>query len=104
MSSWFSGRGKQANKSKEGPTVGLSNPNLFLDEGAQGFTHVDDAGVDKGIFSLTDIRTDTRQADRGGSRIIALPKNRYQKPPQVSCLNGTDSKGPDKRAISWQKA
>ncbi|KAF2170199.1 hypothetical protein M409DRAFT_64534 [Zasmidium cellare ATCC 36951] len=63
---------------------GLSNPNLFLDDGTQGFTHVKDAGPDNGTFALSEVREDTRQADRGGSRIIALPKDRYQKPPQLA--------------------
>lgn len=84
MSSWFFGRGKQTSKSKDDSMAGLSNPNLFLDEGTQGFTHLKDAGPDNGTFALSEVREDTRQADRGGSRIIALPKDRYQKPPQVS--------------------
>ena len=75
--------------------AGLSNPNLFLDEGTQGFTHSNDAGPDNGTFSLAEVREDKRQADRGGSRIIALPKARYQKPPQVSRVAGGDKRDPN---------
>lgn len=85
--SWFWNR-RQGSKSKDDndSTAGLSNPNLFLDEGTTGFTHLKDVGADKGIFAVGEVREDTRQADRGGSRIIALPRDRYQKPPQVSEL------------------
>lgn len=64
--------------------AGLSNPTKDLEDGAAGFTHLPEAGPDKGVFALSELRERSGKADRGGSRIIALPKGNYLAPPQVS--------------------
>ncbi|CAK3761147.1 hypothetical protein DOTSEDRAFT_22724 [Lecanosticta acicola] len=64
--------------------LGLSTPMNRLENGAAGFTHLSEAGPDTGVFALSEVRENRGQADRGGSRIIALPQQHYEKPPQIA--------------------
>ncbi|EME46680.1 hypothetical protein DOTSEDRAFT_22724 [Dothistroma septosporum NZE10] len=63
--------------------AGLSSHSSFLDDRAVGFTHVKTPAVDRGLFRLTGTQDGT-QAGRGGSRVVALPAGRYQRPPQLA--------------------
>ena len=69
---------------QETKTCGLSNPIRELEDGAKGFTHCPVVGVDSGTFALHELPRRNGQPDRGGSRIIALPQNRYHKAPQIA--------------------
>lgn len=69
---------------QETKTSGLSNPARELEDGAPGFTHCPVAGADSGTFALHELPKRKGQPDRGGSRIIALPHNHYQKAPQIA--------------------
>ncbi|KAK5129601.1 hypothetical protein LTR08_003032 [Meristemomyces frigidus] len=73
---WFS---KQSKPEKAQDT----NTGLLSDSDP-GFTHLSNAGPDKGFFALSDVRERPEKADRGGSRVIALPKGRYEAPPQLA--------------------
>jgi len=75
MASWLFGWGKGKGK------------DTHLGEGDQGFTHLSEPIPDNGGFALGAVRQRPEQPDRGGSRIVALPKGRYEKPPQVSGLH-----------------
>jgi len=54
-----------------------------LGSGDEFFTHSRDPSEDKGVFKLTDVRKRPKQADRGGSRLVRLPKGAYEEPPEV---------------------
>jgi len=82
MSSWlpsFGGSGQQgqeeeAKQWREGT----------LGSGEEFFTHSRDPDQDNGSFKVTDVRKRPKQADRGASRLVRLPKGAYDEPPVVS--------------------
>lgn len=56
----------------------------FLGTGDEGFFHSREATQDEGVFKLSEVRARPKQADRGGSRLVRLPKGNYEQAPQVS--------------------
>ncbi|KAK4935409.1 hypothetical protein LTR66_015461 [Elasticomyces elasticus] len=51
------------------------------------FTHNPEPGPDTGVFDLSEARPgppDAQLPDAGGSRLIALPKRRYTRPPRIA--------------------
>lgn len=55
-----------------------------LGTGDEFFTHSRSPAEDSGVFKVTDVRPRPKEADRGGARLIRIPKGKYEKPPQVS--------------------
>ena len=93
MTSWF-WRSKQ-------------QEHVHLEDGDKRFTHLGDAGPDNGTFRLIEVRPRPDSADRGGSRIVALPEGYYESIPQLAkglkmcdlSYEAIDSQG--KRAIDF---
>lgn len=85
MSSWlpsFGGKGqskeeKQAEEAKAWREGTLGTGDEF-------FTHSRQPDQDNGTFKLTDVRQRPKQADRGGSRLVRLPKGAYEQPPELA--------------------
>jgi hypothetical protein len=58
-----------------------------LGTGDEFFTHSREAGEDTGSFKVTDVRPRPKQADRGASRLVRLPKGYYQEAPVVRTMS-----------------
>ncbi|KAL1590017.1 hypothetical protein WHR41_01392 [Cladosporium halotolerans] len=55
-----------------------------LGTGDEFFTHSRSPAEDSGVFKVTDVRPRPKEADRGGARLIRIPKGKYEKPPQIA--------------------
>jgi hypothetical protein len=83
MTSWIPGFGGKSKKEKQADEAKAWHES-HLGTGDEFFTHTRSAVEDSGSFKLTDVRPRPKEADRGGSRLVKIPKGKYEKPPQVS--------------------
>ena len=81
MTSWIPGFGKSKEEKQADEAKAWHESHLGT--GDEFFTHTRSAVEDSGSFKLTDVRPRPKEADRGGSRLIKIPKGKYEKPPQV---------------------
>lgn len=82
MTSWIPGFGGKSKEEKQADEAKAWHES-HLGTGDEFFTHTRSAVEDSGSFKLTDVRPRPKQADRGGSRLVKIPKGKYEKPPQV---------------------
>ena len=82
MSGWFNFGGGSAEEQQA--EQAKSWKATYLGTGDEGFKHLREAVDDNGVFSLSEVRQKPKQADRGGSRLVRLPKGNYDTAPQVS--------------------
>ena len=86
MTSWIPGFGGKSKEEKQADEAKAWHES-HLGTGDEFFTHTRSAVEDSGSFKLTDVRPRPKHADRGGSRLVKIPKGKYEKPPQVTTLN-----------------
>lgn len=96
MSSWLpKALGGQSREEKQADEAKAWREG-YLGTGDENFKHSREAGEDNGHFKLTEVRQRPKQADRGGSRLVRLPKGHYEEAPQVRYTFGED------RLKSWR--
>jgi len=83
MTSWIPGFGGKSKEEKQADEAKAWHES-HLGTGDEFFTHTRSAVEDSGSFKLTDVRPRPKDADRGGSRLVKIPKGKYDKPPQVA--------------------
>lgn len=81
MSSWLPSFGRGGGNSQEEEAKQWREGTLG--SGEEFFTHSRDPDQDNGSFKVTDVRKRPKQADRGASRLVRLPKGAYDEPPVV---------------------
>lgn len=83
MSSWIPGFGGGKSKEEKQADEAKQWHESHLGTGDEFFTHSRSTGDDTGSFKLTDLRPRPKEADRGGARLVRIPKGKYEKPPQA---------------------
>lgn len=83
MSSWLPSFGRGQSREQKQAEEAKAWREGTLGTGDEFFTHSRQPDQDNGIFKLTDVRKRPKQADRGGSRLVRLPKGAYEQPPEV---------------------
>lgn len=84
MSSWLPSFAGGKSREQQQADEAKSWRESYLGTGDEHFTHSRDPAEDSGHFKLSEVRQKPKQADRGGSRLVRLPKGHYQEAPQVS--------------------
>jgi hypothetical protein len=85
MTSWIPGFGGGKSKEEKQAEEAKEWHESHLGTGDEFFTHSRSAVEDTGSFKVTDVRPRPKEADRGGARLVRIPKGKYEKPPQVGC-------------------
>jgi hypothetical protein len=83
MTSWIPGFGGGKSKEEQQAEQAKEWHESHLGTGDEFFTHSRSAVEDTGSFKVTDVRPRPKEADRGGARLVRIPKGKYEKPPQV---------------------
>jgi hypothetical protein len=84
MTSWIPGFGGGKSKEEQQAEEAKEWHESHLGSGEEFFTHSRSPVADTGSFKVTDVRPRPKEADRGGARLVRMPKGKYEKPPQVS--------------------
>ena len=84
MSRWIPGFGGGKSKEEKQAEEVKQWREGTLGTGDEFFTHSRQPDEDNGVFKLSDVRKRPKQADRGCSRLVRLPKGAYSEPPEVS--------------------
>jgi len=84
MTSWIPGFGGGKSKEEQQAEQAKQWHESHLGTGDEFFTHSRSAVEDTGSFKVTDVRPRPKEPDRGGARLVRIPKGKYEKPPQIA--------------------